>query len=151
MWGQHPGCTSSSAAFTGAVFGGVIFAQAMDAAKRAAEFLHHRIKRALERGAPSDQYVVVTGGQRRWRSKADELAQAAPHPVALHGVADLFADRETNARRAGLGPRACLQDKGAGMDSRAGPPSLGNGPKVTPAFQPLHCSDFGGDFGMTAF
>jgi hypothetical protein len=151
MWGQHPGCTSSSAAFTGAVFGGVIFAQAMDAAKRAAEFLHHRIKRALERGAPSDQYVVVTGGQRRWRSKADELAQAAPHPVALHGVADLFADRETNPRRAGLGPRACLQDKGAGMNSRAGPPSLGNGPKVTPAFQPLHCSDFGGDFGMAAF
>jgi hypothetical protein len=26
---------------------------------------------------------------------------------------------------------------------RAGPRSLGNGPKVTPAFQPLHCSDFG--------
>jgi hypothetical protein len=137
--------------FCWSLFGGDIFAKAMDAAKRAAEFLHHVIKRALERVASSDQYVVVTGGQCRWRSKADELAQAAPHPVALHGVADLFADRETNPRRAGLGPRPCLQDKGAGMSSRTGPGSLGNGPKVTPAFQPLHCSDFGSDFGMTAF
>ena len=39
------------------------------------------------------------------------------------------------------------------------PGGLGNGPKVTPAFQSLHCNDFGGDFGsdfgsdfgMTAF
>jgi hypothetical protein len=33
------------------------------------------------------------------------------------------------------------------MRARPGPGSLGNGPKVTPAFQPLHCSDF----NMTAF
>jgi hypothetical protein len=33
------------------------------------------------------------------------------------------------------------------MRSRVAPGSLGNGPKVTPAFQPLHCSDF----GVTAF
>jgi hypothetical protein len=123
----------------------------MDAAKRAAEFLHHGVKSDLERGAPSNQHVVVTSGQRRWRSKPDELAQATPHPIAFNSVADLFADGETNPRRAGRGPRACLQDKGAGMSPRALlrplPGSLGNGPKVTPAFQPLHCSDF----GMTAF
>jgi hypothetical protein len=76
----------------------------------------------------------VTGGQRRRRSKPDQLAQAAPHPVALHGVADLFTDGETDPGRPGLGSRARLQDKGAGMGSRAGPGSLGNGPKVTPAF-----------------
>jgi hypothetical protein len=106
----------------------------MDAANRAAEFLHHGVKRDLERGAPPNQHVVVTGGQDRWRSKPDELAQAAPHPVALHGVADLFADGETNPRRTGLPPFACLQGKGARMSARAGPGSLGNGPKVTPAF-----------------
>jgi hypothetical protein len=33
------------------------------------------------------------------------------------------------------------------MRPRAATRSLGNGPKVTPAFQPLHCSDF----GVTAF
>ena len=33
------------------------------------------------------------------------------------------------------------------MGSRARSGSLANGPKVTPAFQPLHCSDF----GMTGF
>ena len=102
--------------------------------KRAAKFLHHRVKRDLERGTAPNQHVVVTGGQRRWRSEPDEFAQAATHPVALDGVADLFAHGKTNPRRASLLPRACLQDKGAGMNSRAGPGSLGNGPKVTPAF-----------------
>jgi len=137
MWGQRARCTSSATAFTGA----------MDAAKRTAKFLHHGVKRDLERSAPTNEHVVVTGRQRRRRSKPNELAKPAPHPVALHGVANLLADRETHPRRPELGPRAGLQDKGAGMSARAGPGSLGNGPKVTPAFQPLHCSDF----GMTAF
>jgi hypothetical protein len=132
MWGPLARCTSSSAAL----------ARAVDAAKRATQFLHHRVKRNFERGAPSDQHVIMTSAQRRRRSQPDQLAQATPHPVALHGVADLFADGETNPRRTDFGPRACLQNEGTGMGSRAGPRSLGDGPKVTPAFQPLHCSDF---------
>lgn len=114
----------------------------MDAAKRATKLLHHGVKRDLERGAPPDQDVVVTGGQRRFGSQPDELAKAASHPVTLHGVADLFADSETNPRRAGLspilgpvlGPRAGLQDKGARMSARSGPGSSGHGAKITPAF-----------------
>src|SRR6516225_1688489 len=129
MWGQCVRCTSSAAAFAGAAFTGGV-----DAAKRAAKFLHHRVKRHLECGTAPNQYVVVTGGERcRW-SEPDEFTQSATHPVALHGVADLFAHGKANPRRASLRPRACLQDKGAGMNSRAGPGSLGNGPKVTPAF-----------------
>ena len=116
----------------------------MDAAKCAAEFLFHVAERRFERRAASGQDVIVPGTKRCRRHEPDELAQAAPHPVALHGVADLFADRETNPRRAGLGPRACLQDKGAGVRSRALPGSLGNGPKVTPAFQAFHVTDFEG-------
>jgi hypothetical protein len=134
MWGQRARCTSSTTA---------AFASAVDAAKRAAEFLHHGVKRDLERGAPSNQHVIVTRAQRRRRRKPDKLAQTAPHPIALDSVADLFTDGETDPRRTGLPPRACLQDEAAGMGARAGPRSLGNGPKVTPAFQPLHCSDFG--------
>jgi len=98
MWGQRAGCTSSTAAFAGG----------MDAAERAAKFLHHGVKRALERGAAPNQDVVVTGGQRRLRSEPDELAQAAAHPVAFHGIADLLADGETNPRRAFRCPRAGL-------------------------------------------
>jgi hypothetical protein len=137
MWGQLPRCTSW----------GAVFAMAVDAVKRAAEFLQHRVKRDLERGAPPDQHVIVPGLQRSRRSKSDQLAQTAPHPVALDGVADLFADGETNPRRTVLAARACLQDKAAGMSTSAGPGSLGDGPKITPPFQPLHCSDF----GMTVF
>jgi len=129
MWGQRARCTSSTAAFAGGTFIG-----ATDAAKRAAKFLHHGVKRDLERGALSNQHVVVTSRQRRSWRKPDKLAQAAPHPVALHGVTDLFANGKTNARRAALRPRACLQNEGAGMSSRTGPGSLGHGPKVTPAF-----------------
>ena len=147
MWGQRARCTSSAA-----VFASVALAEAMDAAKCNAEFLVHGVKRAFERGAPSNQHVVVACGQSRRWSKPDQLAQAAPHPVALHGIANLFTHGETNPRRASLGSRAGLQDKGVGMNShtmssRTGPGSLGDGPKVTPAFQPLHCSDF----DMTAF
>jgi hypothetical protein len=134
MWGQRARCTSSTDAFAGAAFGDDIFTAAVDAAKRAAKFLHHGVKRHFERGTPPNQDVVVTSGQRRAWGKPDELAQTAPHPVALHGVADLFADGETYPRQTGRPPRAGLQDKGAGMNARAGPGSLGRGPKVTPAF-----------------
>jgi hypothetical protein len=106
----------------------------------------------------------MTGAQCRRRSKPNELAQAAPYPIALHGIADLLTDGESNAgwSRFNAGAGAGLQDKGAGIGSHTMGPhpmgshviasrtaagSLGNGPKVTPAFQPLHCSDF----GMTAF
>jgi hypothetical protein len=137
MWGQLPRCTSC----------GAVFGRAVDTVNRAAEFLHHRVKSDLERGTPSDQHVIVSGLQQSRRSKPNELAQAAPHPVTLDGVADLFADGETNPRRTALPARTRLQDKAAGMSTRAGPGSLGDGPKLTPPFQPLHCSDF----GMTVF
>jgi hypothetical protein len=153
MWGQLARSTSSSAATSGrAVFASPVFARPTDAAKRAAEFLCHGVEGEFERGTPSNQHIIMTGAQSRRRSQPDQLAQAPPHPVALHGVADLFAHGKANPRRTGVFPRACLQDEAAGMSShtmgsRAAPGSLGNGPKVTPAFQPLHCSDF----GVTAF
>jgi hypothetical protein len=141
MWGQRVRCTSSTAAFAGAftgdTFAGGTFA-GMDATERAAKFLHHGVKRGLERGAPPNQDVVVTGGQRRSRSQPNELAQAPAHPVALHGIANLLADGEANPRQAFRCPCAGLQDEGAGMSARALlrplPCSLGHGPKVTPAF-----------------
>lgn len=111
-----------------------MFTGAMDAAQRAAKFLHHSVKGGLECSAPSNQHVVVASRQRRSWRKPDELAQTAPDQIALHGVADLFADGKTNSGRAALCPRACLQDKGVGVSARAGPGSLGHGPKVTPAF-----------------
>jgi hypothetical protein len=137
MWGQLPRCTSC----------GAVFARAVDALKRAAQFLHHGVERGFERGAPSDQHVIVPGLQQSRRRKPNELAQAAPHAVTLDGVADLFRYGETNPRRTALPARPGLQDKAAGMSTRADPGSLGDGPKLTPPFQPLHCSDF----GMTGF
>jgi hypothetical protein len=143
MWGLGARCTSSSAALGRAVFASPGFARLVDTAKRAAKFLCHGLEGEFERRAPSNQHVIMTRAQRRRRGQPDKLAQAAPHPVALHRVADLFTHSKANPRRTDLFPRACLQDEAAGVRPRAAPRSLGNGPKVTPAFQPLHCSDFG--------
>ena len=116
----------------------------MNTAKRTAEFLHHVAERRFERRAASDQDVIVPGAKRGGRREPDELAQAAPHPVAFDGIADLLRDGKANPRRSGRRPRACLQNKGAGVRSRALPGSLGDGPKVTPAFQTFHVTDFAG-------
>jgi hypothetical protein len=116
----------------------------MDTAKRTAEFLHHVVEWRLKRRAAADQDVVVPDAKRRGRREPDQFTQAAPHPVTFHGIADLLRDGKANPRRSGRRPRPCLQNKGAGVRSRALPDSLGDGPKVTPAFQALHITDFEG-------
>jgi hypothetical protein len=116
----------------------------MNAAQCAAEFLDHVAERRFERGAASDQDVIVPGAKRRGRREPDELAQAAAHPIAFDGIADLLGDGEANPGRPGRRPRPCLQYEGVGVRSRALPGSLGDGPKVTPAFQALHITDFEG-------
>jgi hypothetical protein len=116
----------------------------MDAAKCAAEFLYHVVERRFKRRAASDQDVIVPGAKRCRRREPDQLAQAAPHPVAFDGIADSLRDSKANPRRSDRRPWPCLENKGAGGRSRALPGSLGNGPKVTPAFQAFHVTDFGG-------
>ncbi len=132
MWGPVVRCTSCRAGCTGS----------MNAAKCAAEFLHHVAERRFERRAASDQDVIVPGAKRGGRREPDELAQAAPHPIAFDGIADLLGNGEANPGRSGRRPRPCLQHEGVGVRSRALPGSLGDGPKVTPAFQALHITDF---------
>jgi hypothetical protein len=116
----------------------------MDAAKRTAEFLYHFAERRFERRAASDQDVIVPGAKRRGRREPDQFAQTTPYPIAFHGIADLLRDGKANPRRSDRRPRPCLQNKGAGVRSRALPGSLGDGPKVTPAFQAFHVTDFEG-------
>jgi len=86
----------------------------------------------------------VSDAKRRRRREPNELAQAAPHSVTFDGIADLLRDSKANARRSDRRPRPCLQNKGASVRSRALPSSLGDGPKVTPAFQAFHVTDFEG-------
>jgi hypothetical protein len=116
----------------------------MNAAKRTAEFLYHVAEWRFKRRAASDQDVIVPDAKRCRRREADELAQAAPHPVAFDGIAHLLRDGKANPRRSDGRPRPCLENKGAAVRSRALPGSLGNGPKVTPAFQAFHVTDFEG-------
>jgi hypothetical protein len=116
----------------------------MHAAKRTVEFLHHVAEWRLKRRPAADQNVIVPDAKRCGRREPDQFAQTAPYPVAFHGIADLLGHGKANPRRSGRRPRPCLQNKGAGVRSRAVPGSLGDGPKVTPAFQALHITDFEG-------
>jgi len=83
----------------------------MNAQKRHGEILHHIVEPRLERRSPSHQHVIVSGAKRSGRRAADERAQAPPHAVAFHGIADLLGNRESDPRRPGLGALARLQDK----------------------------------------
>jgi hypothetical protein len=115
----------------------------MNAAKRAIEFLHHGVKRRFKRCAPPNQNVVVPSAKRRGGRQPDEFAQTAAHAIAFHRISDLAGDREADPWWPSLRTGANLHDKCVSMCSRALPGSLGHGPKVTPAFQPLHMIDFG--------
>jgi hypothetical protein len=106
----------------------------MNSAERRIEFPPHLIKWQRESRAPPDQHIIVAGVHDAAIGKPHDLPQAAPHPVALHGVADLPRHRESDTHGTLVPARARLQYEGAGRCSRP----ARCGAKVGPARQPLH-------------
>jgi hypothetical protein len=131
MWGLVSGCTSSTRSFVGCV----------DAIERRGKVAHHGVELGPQRCRPPDQHIIVTGAERRRGSDADQFAQAAPHAVALDGIADLLGDRKSDPRRPGLGAPVRLQDEGAYRCACTSCGSFRGGPKIISAFQPLHETD----------
>jgi hypothetical protein len=122
MYGS-PGSTTSSLPLAG-----------MNSVKRRIEFPHHLAERCLKRRAPADQHVIVAGMQTSDGGTPDQFAQAAPHPVTLHGIANLPRHCEAHPHRALVCAPARLQhERTAGR-----PHAAGGSPKVRPALQPLH-------------
>ena len=131
MWGLVCGYTSSTGSFVGG----------MDSLKRRGKVVHHGFELGPQRRRPSHQHIIVASAKRLGRGNANQFTQAPPHAVAFHGIADLLGDRESDARWTTLGAPARLQDEGACRCACASCGTLGGGPKVTPAFQPLHETD----------
>jgi hypothetical protein len=131
MWGLVRGCTSSTASFAGGV----------DSLERRGKVVHHGVELGPQRRRPPHQHVIVAGAKRFGGGNANQFAQAPPHAVAFHGIADLLGDRESHTWWSSLGAPARLQDEGACRRACASCGILGGGPKVTPAFQPLHKTD----------
>jgi hypothetical protein len=131
MWGLVCGYTSSTRSFAGCV----------DAVERRGKVAHHGVELGPQRRRSPHQHIIVTGTELCCGSYVDQFAQAAPHAVALYGIADLLGDRESDPRRPHLGAPVRLQDEGACRRACASCGSLGGGPKITPAFQPLHETD----------
>jgi hypothetical protein len=103
MWGLVCGYTSSTGSFAGGV----------DSLQRRGKLVRHGVELSLKRRRPSHQHIIVAGAKRFGRGNANQFAQAPPHAVAFHGIADLLGNRESDPRRPGLGAPARLQDKGA--------------------------------------
>lgn len=111
----------------------------MNPNKRRVELPPHLAERRGERCAPPDQHVIVTTAQ-GFAPKAlafrqpHHFAQAPPHPVALHRIADLPRHRKADARRTVLGAAPRLY-----RERRAGRPhSGGRSAKVGPPSQAFH-------------
>jgi hypothetical protein len=76
----------------------------MNTVKHRFEFLHHLAERCAERCSPPDQNVIVTGVQASRTGQPDKLTQTTPHPVPLHGIADLPGYGKAHPRAAVVGP-----------------------------------------------
>jgi hypothetical protein len=75
----------------------------MNSVQHRFKFLHHFAERRAERRPPPDQHVIVTRMQTSGPGQPHQLAQTAPHPVALHGIADLPGHCEAHPRAAFVG------------------------------------------------
>ena len=74
------------------------------------QFALHRRKIALNPARTPDQDMVGIGETMLRQHRTQHFAKAPLHPVAHHGIADLFSDGDTIARALiRVGPR--LQDK----------------------------------------
>jgi len=112
----------------------------MNLPERCIEFPHHLTERQFERRPPPDQHVIVAGVQFAGGRKPHHLPQAAPHAVALHGVAHLPRHCKAYAHGALVCAPARLQhERAAGRLDTAG-----GSPKVRPALQPLHGKNLNG-------
>ena len=111
----------------------------MKATQGRVELPDHVGERSLQRHPPSDQDVIVAGAECFGRRQPHHLAQAPPHAVAFHGIADLARHGEADPAGALVAARTRLHDKCGGRGTRAG----GGSPKIRPAFQPFHQIRFG--------
>jgi hypothetical protein len=85
----------------------------MNAAQRRIELACDLGERCLKGGPPPNQYVIVAAAEPTAGRKPHDLAQAPPHPVAHHRVANLLRHRETDAHRPILSALARLQEERA--------------------------------------
>ncbi len=69
----------------------------MNSAQCGIELPDHVGERHFEGRAPPDQHVIVPGAKRG--GKPYHFAQAPPHAVALHGIADLARHGESDPDR----------------------------------------------------
>jgi hypothetical protein len=94
----------------------------------------HLRERQRQRGAASDQHIIVAGAHITAGREPDDFAQPAPYPITLDRIADLPRHRESDADGALVVASACLQYE----RTCRRPGAARSSAKVGSARQPLH-------------
>ncbi len=106
----------------------------MNPAQRRIKFPLHLMKRQRQRRAPPDQHVIVAVAHFAASREPHDFSQPAPHPIALHRIADLPRHRKADADAAFVTAGSGLQHETAERCPRSARSSA----KIGPARQPLH-------------
>ena len=109
----------------------------MHAPERLFEILCHSVKRHIERRAPSDKYIVMSGAKPVCGREPHYFPQATAHPVTLDGVSHLLRRGKAKTCRSRVAAFACLQHKCGGRYLDPGR----RGQKFRSLPQPLHASN----------
>ena len=109
----------------------------MHAPERLFEILCHSVKRHIERRAPSDKYIVMSGAKPACGREPHYFPQATAHPVTLDGVSHLLRRGKAKTCRSRVAAFACLQHKCGGRYLDPGR----RGQKFRSLPQPLHASN----------
>jgi hypothetical protein len=112
---------------------------AMHPPQRAIEVLPNLLERQRERGAPSDQHIIMSRLETVFATQAYNLAQASADAIAFNGIADFPRDSKSDPRRAWFGAAPGLQHEARRRD-----PGSGCGfQKIRPLPQSLHRDEAG--------
>ena len=106
----------------------------MNPAQRRIKFPLHLMKRQRQRCAPPDQHVIVAAAHFAAGREPHDFPQPAPHPIALHRIADLTRYRKADADAVFVTAASGLQHETAGRCPRSARSSA----KIVSARQPLH-------------
>src|SRR5215813_12224790 len=106
----------------------------VNALQRVREILDQLRERQVERGAPTDQHIVIPDPQSSRVRKPHDFAQSSPYPVPLDRIADLLRDRKTDPRWTAIGALAGLQHEGR----RGGAGARRDAEKIRPLPQSFH-------------
>jgi hypothetical protein len=109
------------------------------ATQRALKIIHQTVERQVNGGTTCDHHVIVSDRHFIRVRTPHHIAQAAPQPIALYGIADLAGRGKSEARGSVIAALPRLENEAIG----GCPQALGRSQEVRPLPQPVHRNSAG--------